>query len=76
MQRTTVMADEELLEAARRVADREQISLAEVIRQGIELRVRQRTRPPRFIGAFASGNPGHTAARDSADAPFEPASWR
>lgn len=70
------MADEDLLADARRVAAREGISLAEVIRQGIELRVRRRSHPPSFIGAFASGTKGHTTARDSADAPFEPLSWR
>jgi len=76
MQRTTIMADDELLEDARRVAEREGISLAEVIRQGIELRVQQRPRRLSFISAFASGEKGHTTARDSADAPFEPGSWR
>lgn len=76
MKRTTIMADDELLDEARRVAQREGVSLAEIIRQGIELRIRQRPRRLSFIGAFASGEPGHTAARDSADAPFEPLSWR
>ena len=76
MTRTTIMADEELLDRARAAARRDGISLAELIRQGIELRVNQRRPPPRFIGAFASGSPGHTTARDSADAPYEPLSWR
>lgn len=76
MERTTIMADERLLEAARRTARREGVSLAEVIRQGIELRVRQGSGRREFIGAFASGKPGHTAARDSASGPFEPVSWR
>jgi hypothetical protein len=76
MERTTIMADERLLDEARRAARREGVSLAEIIRQGIELRVRQRAGRPSFIGAFASGKKGHTTARDSADAPFEPTSWR
>jgi hypothetical protein len=76
MVRTTIMAEEELLEQARATARRDGISLAEVIRQGIELRVRQPRRRPSFIGAFASGEPGHTTARDSAEAPHEPISWR
>ena len=76
MERTTIMADEQLLNEARAVARRENISLAEVIRQGIELRVRQRPAKLRFIGAFASAEKGHTAARDSADASYEPLSWR
>jgi len=76
MTRTTILAKEELLERARAVARCEGISLAEVIRQGIELRVRQPRRRPSFIGAFASGEEGHTTAGDSADAPYEPLSWR
>jgi hypothetical protein len=76
MERTTIMADEQLLEKARAVARREGLSLAEVIRQGIELRVRQPRRKPSFIGAYASGVKGSTAARDSADGRFEPVSWR
>jgi hypothetical protein len=76
MTRTTIMADEELLERARAVARREGLSLAEVIRQGIELRVRQPRRKPAFIGAYASGAKGSTTARDSANARFEPVSWR
>jgi hypothetical protein len=76
MERTTIMADEKLLDAARRTAEREGVSLAEVIRQGIELRVRQGSGRRGFIGAFASGKKGHTAARDSANTSFEPISWR
>lgn len=49
------MADDELLERLRAIARDEGVSLAEVIREGMELRA-QRTRPaPTFIGAFASG---------------------
>ncbi len=36
------MADEELLEQLANVARREQVSLAEVIRQALELRLNQR----------------------------------
>ena len=76
MNRTTIMADDELLARAREVARREGISLAELIRQGIELRVSRRRRPPSFIGALRTGDEPHDTARWSADAPYEPPSWR
>lgn len=76
MKRTTIMADDHLLDELRRIARGEGVSLAHVIREGLELRAKQPRKRPSFIGAFASGEPGHTAARDSADAPFEPLSWR
>jgi len=76
MERTTIMADEDLLARARMVARREGISLAEVIRQGIELRVAQPRRRPSFIGAVASDDGPHDTAERSADIPYEPLSWR
>lgn len=49
------MADDALLDRLRSIARAEGISLAEVIRQGMQLRA-QRTRPPlTFIGSFSSG---------------------
>lgn len=64
MSRTTIMADDDLLDELRAIARREQVSLAEVIRQGLEWRARTRRRAPSFIGAFASGEGPHdTAAR-------------
>jgi len=65
MSRTTIMADDALLDELRAIAKEEGISLGAVIRQGLELRARSRRRPPRFIGAVASGaGPHDTAARD------------
>ena len=56
MRRTTIMADDALLDRLREIADREDKSLAAVIREGLELRAR-RVRPNlTFIGAFASGH--------------------
>jgi hypothetical protein len=52
--RTTVMADEVLVARLRQIADAEGISLAEVIRQGLEWRA-DRTRPRlSFTGAGES----------------------
>jgi Ribbon-helix-helix protein, copG family len=54
MRRTTIMAEEDLLEQLRQIARDEGISLGEVIRQGLEWRIRTRRRVPSFIGAVAS----------------------
>lgn len=65
MSRTTIMADDALLEQLRAIAKQEGISLGQVIRQGLEWRVLQRRRcPPSFIGAVESDDgPGDTAER-------------
>ncbi len=65
MVRTTIMADGELLEQLRSIAKDEGISLCEVIRQGLEWRVKTRRRVPSFIGAVAFGEgTGDAASRD------------
>lgn len=74
MKRTTIMADEELLERLRAIARVEGLSLAEVIRQGMELRARpQRTLA--FLGAGKS-KPGLAPVDWNADMVFEPPPWR
>lgn len=57
MSRTTIMADDELLDQLRAIAHDEGISLGEVIRQGLEWRVSTRRRVPSFIAAVAAGDP-------------------
>lgn len=76
MQRTTIMADDALLERLRAIARDEGVSLAEVVREGMELRV-QRSRPGvTFIGAGRSGRRGHRTAAASTEMRFTPRSWR
>jgi hypothetical protein len=53
MSRTTIMADDALLDELREIADEEGISLGEVIRQGLEWRAKTRRRVPSFIGKLA-----------------------
>ena len=76
MKRTTIMADEELLRQLRAIAHREQVSLAEVIRQGLELRAKQSTRRLRFINAGASTEEPDDMGRRAGEIEFEPPSWR
>lgn len=64
MTRTTIVADDELLDELRAIAKAEGISLGEVIRQGLEWRAKTRRRVPSFIGAVASpGGPHDVASR-------------
>jgi hypothetical protein len=56
MSRTTIMADDTLLDELRAIADEEGISLGEVMRQGLEWRAKTRRRVPSFIGRIDSDN--------------------
>lgn len=70
MSRTTIMADDALLDALRAIAAEEGVSLGEVIRQGLEWRARTRRRVPSFIGKLPlpahppAGAPSFTARDD------------
>jgi hypothetical protein len=76
MRRTTIMADDALIDRLRAIARDEGVSLAEVIREGMELRA-QRSRPPiTFIGIGRSGRRGHRTAESAAEIRFTPRSWR
>lgn len=76
MKRTTIVAPEELLDRLHAIAERERVSLAEVIRQGLEWRVAQTYKPPRFIGVGRSTRPPYDTARRAGDTDYEPAPWR
>ena len=54
MCRTTIMADDALLDELRAIAAEEGVSLGEVIRQGLEWRAKTRRRVPSFIGKVSS----------------------
>jgi hypothetical protein len=56
MSRTTIMADDALLDELREIAAEEGVSLGEVIRQGLEWRAKTRRRVPSFIGKLPPGN--------------------
>lgn len=55
MVRTTIMADDALLDQLRTIARDEGISLGEVIRQGLEWRAGTKRRVPSFLGAVGTG---------------------
>lgn len=74
MVRTTIMAGSGQLEQLRLIAKNEGVSLGEVIRQGLELRIRSQRRIPSFIGAVSSSEPFD--ARDEEEILLEYASAR
>lgn len=70
------MADDALLDRLRAIARDEGISLAEVIREGMEWRA-QRSRPAlTFVGSIATGRPGHRTAEAAGDLEPTPRAWR
>lgn len=71
-----MVADERLLAKIREIAQREHVSFAEVVRQGLEWRVAQAERRPRFIGAGRSTAAPHDTARRAGEMEFEPPAWR
>jgi hypothetical protein len=62
MTRTTIMADDALLDQLRAIATEEGISLGEVIRQGLQWRAKLRNRPPSFIAKAPTPGGPHDAA--------------
>ena len=76
MKRTTIMAPEGLLERLQAIANQEQVSLAEIIREGLELRVNLQARQPRFVGSGRSKEPPYDIGRQTGDISYELRSWR
>jgi hypothetical protein len=76
MKRTTIVAPEDLLQRLQAIAREEDISLAEVIRQGLEWRAAQPGRQPRFIAAGRSNQPPYDTGRRAGEMEYEPDSWR
>jgi len=74
MNRTTIMAPEELLEKLRRIAAEQRVSLATVIREALEERAARERPKPKSFGIGASGYTD--TARRAGDEPPEPDAWR
>ncbi len=74
MTRTTIVAPEELLRQLRCMAAERGTSMATLIREALEEKVKSHHPRPRSLGIGASG---HTdTARRTADERPEPRSWR
>jgi metal-responsive CopG/Arc/MetJ family transcriptional regulator len=74
MRRTTIMAPEDLLERLRRMAADRGTSVAELIREALEDKVKTHRPRPRSLGIGASG---HTnTARRTGEEPAIPEPWR
>jgi hypothetical protein len=74
MSRTTIIAPEELLERLRRMAAERGTSMATLIREAMEEKVRSHRPRPRSLGIGASGRTD--TARRTADERPEPPPWR
>lgn len=74
MRRTTIVASEELIERLRRVAAERGTSMAKLIREALEEKVKSCQPRPRSLGIGASG---HTdTARRTGEERSEPRPWR
>ena len=74
MQRTTIVAPDGLLERLRRVAAERGVSMATLIREALEEKVKSHRPKPRSLGIGDSGQ-SDTARRTSEERPA-PRSWR
>jgi hypothetical protein len=73
MERTTVMADPEVLDRLRELARERGVSFAEVVREAMSEKALEYRPKPKSIGLFSSGrSDGSKAATD----PQPPVSWR
>ena len=74
MQRTTIMAPEELLLRLRQLAAERRVSMATLIREALEEKVQGHRQRPKSLGIGASG---HTdTARRAGDERPVPRPWR
>jgi hypothetical protein len=73
--RTTIMASEELLDKLRRMAHERRTSMATIIREALEEKVRSHHPRPRSIGLGDSGRSDISATAGDRST-FEPRAWR
>lgn len=74
MERTTIVADERVLERLRALAHDRGVSFAEVVREALETKAGEFRPTPRSIGIASSG--GADVASTEATEPVPPMSWR
>ncbi len=74
MRRTTIVAPDELIELLRRAAAEQGTSMAQLIREALEEKVKSPQPRPRSLGIGASGHPD--TARRTGEEGSEPRPWR
>jgi len=74
MERTTIMAEAEVLNRLRALARDRGTSMAEVVREALEEKAREYRPKPKSLGIAASGRPD--TARTVATERVPPRSWR
>ena len=74
MERTTISMSDETLERLRLLAAERRTSMAALIREAVDEKVRSYRTRPRSLGIGASGHPD--TARRAADERPEPRPWR
>jgi hypothetical protein len=74
MERTTITVPDELRSRLRRLAAERGVSMATIVREAIDEKLRAWRPPPHSLGAGSSGH--RDTARRSADERPEPRSWR
>ena len=74
MQRTTIIADEEVLERLRRLAADRRVSLATIIREALDEKAKTYRPKPRILGMGDSGR--SDISRRIGEEHFEPEPWR
>ncbi len=76
MKRTTIMTDERVMARLRSIAERENLSLAAVIRQGLDLRIARQGERLHFLGVGRSEPGSGPTAREASEISPEPQPWR
>ena len=76
MKRTTIVADEQVMASLRAIAEREDLSLAAVIRQALELRIAWQEERLHFLGVGRSEPGSGPAGQEASEISPGPQPWR
>jgi len=74
MERTTIMADEAVVERLRALARDRGVSFAEVVREALDVKAAEYRPKPRGMGMFSSSTPDGSEVASEGRIP--PVSWR
>jgi len=76
MKRTTIVVDERVMASLRAIAEREDLSLAAVIRQALELRIGGQEERLHFLGVGRSEPGSGPAGQEASEISPGPQPWR